>query len=111
MGLFEKERFEKMGKRLYVGNLPYAVNDERLLEIFSEVGTVSSAQVILDRNTGRSKGFGFVEMATEEDARLAIEKLNQQEVDGRNIVVNEARPNTGTRFRSGFRSRGFRSYR
>ncbi len=100
-----------MGKRLYVGNLPYAVNDERLLEIFSEVGTVSSAQVILDRNTGRSKGFGFVEMATEEEAQAAIEKLNQQEVDGRNIVVNEARPNTNNRSRSGFRSRGFRSYR
>ncbi len=100
-----------MGKRLYVGNLPYAVNDERLLEIFSEVGTVSSAQVILDRNTGRSKGFGFVEMATDEEAQAAIERLNQQEIDGRNIVVNEARPNTGGRSRTGFRSRGFRSYR
>ncbi len=98
-----------MGKRLYVGNLPYAVNDERLLEIFSEVGTVSSAQVILDRNTGRSKGFGFVEMATEQEAQEAVTRLNQQEVDGRKIVVNEARPNNR---RSGFsRSRGYRSYR
>ncbi len=100
-----------MGKRLYVGNLPYAVNDERLLEIFSEVGTVSSAQVILDRNTGRSKGFGFVEMSTEEEAQAAIEKLNQQEIDGRNIVVNEARPSTGRTRSFSDRSRGFRSYR
>ena len=98
-----------MGKRLYVGNLPYAVNDERLLEIFSEVGTVSSAQVILDRNTGRSKGFGFVEMASDEEAQAAVDKLNQQEIDGRKIVVNEARPNT--RRSGGFnRSRGYGSF-
>ncbi len=99
-----------MGKRLYVGNLPYAVNDERLLEIFSEVGTVSSAQVILDRNSGRSKGFGFVEMANDDEAQAAVDRLNQQEIDGRKIIVNEARPNT--RKSTGFnRSRGFRSFR
>ncbi len=99
-----------MGKRLYVGNLPYAVNDERLLEIFSEVGTVSSAQVILDRNSGRSKGFGFVEMANDDEAQAAVDRLNQQEIDGRKIIVNEARPNT--RKSAGFnRSRGFRSFR
>ncbi len=102
-----------MGKRLYVGNLPYAVNDERLLEIFSEVGPVSSAQVILDRMTGRSKGFGFVEMATEEDAQAAIERLNQQSIDGRNIVVNEARPTNNSDRRKTFSSggRSFRSQR
>ena len=83
-----------MEKKLFVGNLPYTVTDEQLAEIFVEAGFSSlvSAVVITDRNTGRSKGFGFVEMATEEDAAGAMEALNGKDIDGRALVVNEARP-------------------
>lgn len=81
-----------MATKLFVGGLPYAVTDDQLREIFAEVGTVESAKVIVDRETNRSKGFGFVEMSTEAEAKAAIEKLNNKEVDGRAITVNEARP-------------------
>ena len=83
-----------MGKKLYVGNLPYGVNDADLQQIFGEHGTVQSAQVIMDRDTGRSKGFGFVEMSSDAEAQTAITKLNGAEVEGRTLTVNEARPKT-----------------
>lgn len=81
-----------MAKKLYVGGLSYDTTEQTLKEAFSQAGTVESANVIVDRMTGRSKGFGFVEMATEEEARAAIEKLNGKEIDGRTVTVNEARP-------------------
>jgi RNA recognition motif-containing protein len=83
-----------VGKKLYVGNLPYSITDSRLEELFSQYGTVRSAQVIMDRETGRSKGFGFVEMENDQEAQAAIEGLNQQTIDGRPLTVNEARPKT-----------------
>jgi RNA recognition motif-containing protein len=81
-----------MGKKLYVGNLPYSVNDEALQSLFAQAGTVESANVISDFDSGRSKGFGFVEMSSDEEAAGAIEKFNDYEVDGRKLVVNEAKP-------------------
>ncbi|MFA6511663.1 MAG: RNA-binding protein [Patescibacteria group bacterium] len=83
-----------MAKKLYVGNLPYSADDATLGQFFAEAGTVESAQVVQDRMSGRSRGFGFVEMATEEEAQAAVEKLNGKEFDGRALVVNEARPQT-----------------
>lgn len=77
---------------LYVGNLPYSMNDQELNDLFSQVGEVQSARVMNDRETGRSRGFGFVEMKNEEEGHEAIEKLNGQDCDGRSLVVNEARP-------------------
>jgi RNA recognition motif-containing protein len=77
---------------LYVGNLAYSVGDETLSEVFSEFGTVASATVLSDRDTGRSRGFGFVEMGSDAEAQAAIEGLHDQDVDGRPIIVNEARP-------------------
>ncbi|WP_152050682.1 RNA recognition motif domain-containing protein [Tautonia marina] len=81
-----------MGKKLYVGNLTYSVNSSDLEQLFSQFGTVQSAQVIEDRETGRSKGFGFVEMDTEAEAQAAIDGLNDREHDGRRLTVNEAKP-------------------
>ncbi len=81
-----------MSKNLYVGNLPYSIDSNQLKDLFSEAGTVESANVITDKLSGRSKGFGFVEMGSEEDAQKAIETLNEKEVEDRNIKVNEARP-------------------
>ncbi|MFA5843075.1 MAG: RNA-binding protein [Candidatus Gracilibacteria bacterium] len=81
-----------MAKKLYVGGLPYRTTDEELKTTFAAAGTVESAVVITDRMTGRSKGFGFVEMATEEEAQAAIEMFNGKDLGGRNITVNEARP-------------------
>ncbi|HEV7504086.1 MAG TPA: RNA-binding protein [Thermoanaerobaculia bacterium] len=81
-----------MGRKLYVGNLAYGVKDSDLQDLFSAHGTVDTAQVIMDRDTGRSKGFGFVEMSSDQEARAAISALNGKEVDGRNLTVNEARP-------------------
>src|SRR5687767_4829676 len=81
-----------MGRRLYVGNLPYKATDEELTALFSTVGDVASARVMRDMATGRARGFGFVEMTTDEAAQKAIEKLHQHEMDGRAIVVNEAQP-------------------
>ena len=81
-----------MGKKLYVGNLAYSVTSESLEQMFLEFGTVVSAQVIQDRDTGRSKGFGFVEMTTDAEAAAAIAATNGMDVDGRALTVNEARP-------------------
>jgi RNA recognition motif-containing protein len=83
-----------MGKKLYVGNLPYTVGDSELQRLFEPHGAVQSAQVIMDRDTGRSKGFGFVEMGSDQEAQAAIAALNGSEVDGRSLTVNEARPKT-----------------
>jgi len=81
-----------MGNKLYVGNLAYSVRDEDLNDAFSQFGAVSSAKVMMDRETGRSKGFGFVEMGSDPEAQAAINGLNGQPIAGRAIVVNEARP-------------------
>jgi len=81
-----------MGKKLYVGNLSYGVTDSDLETMFAAHGTVQSAQVIMDRDTGRSKGFGFVEMGNDQEAQAAIAGLNGQDKDGRALTVNEARP-------------------
>lgn len=81
-----------MGKRLYVGNLPYNATDDQLKELFSGAGEVASANIIVDKMSGRSKGFGFVEMATDEEAAKAVEMFNGKDLGGRNITVNEARP-------------------
>ena len=80
-----------MGKRIFVGNLPFSATDQVLNDTFAQYGAVESAKVITDRATGRSKGFGFVEMATDAEAATAIEKLNGAEYEGRTITVNEAR--------------------
>jgi RNA recognition motif-containing protein len=81
-----------MGNKLYVGNLAYSIRDEDLQQAFAQFGTVSSAKVMMDRDTGRSKGFGFVEMGTDAEAQSAISGMNGQALDGRALVVNEARP-------------------
>jgi len=81
-----------VSKKLFVGSLPWAVNDEALKEAFAPYGNVISANVVTDRQTGRSRGFGFVEYENESEADAAIEALNGSELDGRNIVVNEAKP-------------------
>jgi RNA recognition motif-containing protein len=81
-----------VGKKLYVGNLTYRMNSSDLEQLFSQYGNVESAEVISDRDTGRSKGFGFVEMSTDSEAKAAIDALNDQEFDGRRLTVNEARP-------------------
>lgn len=81
-----------MGNKLYVGNLAYSVRDDSLHQAFSEFGTVTSAKVMMDRETGRSKGFGFVEMGSDPEAQAAINGMNGQPLEGRAIVVNEARP-------------------
>ena len=81
-----------MAKKLYVGNLPYSVSDSDLQAMFEPFGTVESAQVIVDRDTGRSKGFGFVEMSSPQEGQAAIEGLHDKDVGGRKLVVNEARP-------------------
>jgi len=81
-----------MGNKLYVGNLPYSVRDEDLQQSFSQFGSVSSAKVMMERDTGRSKGFGFVEMGSDAEAQAAINGMNGQSLGGRSVVVNEARP-------------------
>lgn len=90
-------------KKLYVGNLPYGVTDDQLRELVSKAGTVTSATVITDSYSGRSKGFGFVEMSTDEEAQKAIELFNGYSMDGRTLKVNEARPKEegGRRFGGG----------
>jgi RNA recognition motif-containing protein len=87
----QKRRFH-MGKKLYVGNLSYDVNNEALEGLFSNYGTVESATVIMDRTSGRSKGFGFVEMSTDEEAQAAMAALDGQDSGGRPLKVNEAKP-------------------
>ena len=81
-----------MGKKLYVGNLAYSIGDGELQRLFAAHGSVASAQVIMDRDTGRSKGFGFVEMGSDQEAQAAISAMNGAEVEGRALAVNEARP-------------------
>src|SRR5262245_11128307 len=83
-----------MGRKLHVGNLGYGVTDSDVAKMFEPHGTVESAQVIVDRDTGRSKGFGFVEMKTEQEAQAAIAALNGQDAGGRSLTVNEAKPRT-----------------
>ena len=83
-----------MGKKLFVGGLPWAMTDEDLGKMFVECGTVESATIIKDKMSGKSKGFGFVEMSTEEEATTAISTVNGKEVEGRNITVSEAKPMT-----------------
>ena len=109
-----------MGKKLYVGNLPFSVTQESLQQLFAQAGTVESATVITDRATGRSKGFGFVEMSSDQEATDAISKLNGTDFEGRAIAVSEARPQAprenrgfgggggggGGRGRGGFGGRG-----
>jgi cold-inducible RNA-binding protein len=81
-----------MGNKLYVGNLPYSVRDDDLQQAFSEFGSVNSAKVMMERDTGRSKGFGFVEMGSDAEAQAAINGMNGQSLGGRAVTVNEARP-------------------
>ncbi len=81
-----------MGNKLYVGNLPYSFRDSDMEQAFSQFGTVSSAKVMMERDTGRSKGFGFVEMGSAAEAQAAIQGMNGQQIGGRGLVVNEARP-------------------
>jgi RNA recognition motif-containing protein len=84
-----------MGKKIYVGNLAYGISSSDLQQMFEAYGVVQSAQVIMDRDTGRSKGFGFVEMNSDQEAQAAIAALNGKEMDGRTLTVNEARPKEG----------------
>ncbi len=95
-----------MGKKLYVGNLAYSVTDSDLQTMFAAHGTVTSAQVIMDRDTGRSKGFGFVEMGSDQEAQNAIKGLNGQQSDGRALTVNEAKPREDRGSGGGGRSGG-----
>lgn len=101
-----------MAKKLYVGNLPYDISEDQLRQIFAEVGEVTSAKIIMDRQTGQSKGFGFVEMATDDGAQAAIQRLNGNPIGNRKAIVNEARPqeNKGSGGGGGGwnRDRGFR---
>lgn len=96
-----------MGNKLYVGNLSYDVQDRDLQELFAQYGTVTSARVVTDRDSGRSKGFGFVEFGTDEEAQAAISALNGQEIGGRALTVNEARPKEEGGERRGGGGRGF----
>jgi RNA recognition motif-containing protein len=79
-------------RKLFVGSLPWAIDDQKLGELFSQAGNVTSAQIVKDRETGRSRGFGFVEMSTDEEAQNAVKNLNGMDIEGRKIVVNIARP-------------------
>lgn len=91
-----------MAKRLYVGNLPYEVTQDQLQKLFSEVGTVDEVNLITDRMTGRAKGFAFIDMGSEKEAKEAIKKFDGYELDGRKLVVNEARPREDRSNRGGF---------
>lgn len=91
-----------MAKKLYVGGLSYSTTEDALKELFSQAGIVESATIITDRMSGRSKGFGFVEMSSDKEAQKAIELFNGKELDGRNITVNEARPMEARPRREGF---------
>lgn len=98
-----------MGNKLYVGNLPYGVRDNDLEQAFGQFGAVASARVMMERDTGRSKGFGFVEMASEAEAQAAIQGMNGQPLGGRSLVVNEARPMEPRPPRTGGYGGSFRS--
>jgi len=91
-----------MGKKLYVGNLPYSATEQVLIDTFSQCGVVESAKIIVDRETGRSKGFGFVEMATDDEAAEAIKAFHGADYSGRSLTVNEARPQAPREERGGF---------
>ena len=95
-----------MAKKVYVGNLSYGMTDSDLQRMFEEFGTVESAQVIMDRESGRSKGFGFVEMGSQQEAEAAIKALNGKDMDGRALTVNEAKPREDRGGRSGGGGRG-----
>jgi cold-inducible RNA-binding protein len=95
-----------VAKKLYVGNLSYGTTDSDLQRMFEEFGTVQSAQVIMDRESGRSKGFGFVEMGSQQEAEAAIKALNGKDMDGRALTVNEAKPREDRGGRSGGGGRG-----
>ena len=99
-----------MGNKLYVGNLSYSVSEEKLQELFSRHGSVASARVITDKFSGRSKGFGFIEMASDEEAERATAALNGTEFEGRSIVVSEARPQEPRSPRGGGREPGQRRW-
>jgi RNA recognition motif-containing protein len=99
-----------MGKKLYVGNLSYTVDSNQLTDLFAQVGSVDSANVIMDRDTGRSKGFGFIEMSADAEAQAAITKFNGAELGGRAMSVSEAKPQAprdGGGSRGGFKSRQY----
>lgn len=97
-----------MGNRLYVGNLPYSTTDEELQQLFSQAGTVDSVRVMRDTATGRARGFAFVQMGTEAEAQKAIDEFHQYQLNGRPLVVNEARPKPdGVTGRSGGFGRGY----
>ncbi len=96
-----------MGKKLYVGNLPYSATDASITDLFSQHGTVASARIVMDRDSGRSKGFGFVEMSSDSEAEAAISGLNGFDVGGRQLNVNEARPQTERTGGGGGGGRGF----
>ena len=96
-----------MGKKLYVGNLAYSITDGDLQQMFEPHGSVQSAQVIMDRDTGRSKGFGFVEMGSDQEAQAAITALNGKDSNGRALTVNEAKPKTEGGRGGGGGSRGY----
>lgn len=98
-----------MSSKIYVGNLPYSVTNSILESNFAEFGGVSSAKVMMDHDTGRSKGFGFVEMASADVAQAAIKALNGMSVDGRSIVVNMARPREESRGSGGYGAAGFKA--
>ena len=95
-----------MGRRLYVGNLPYTTSEDQLTELFSRAGTVDSVRVMRDTATGRARGFAFVEMGTDEEAQRAISELHEHQLEGRALVVNEARPKPEGGFGGGGRGYG-----
>lgn len=97
-----------MATRLFIGGLPWATTSDELRDLFSQVGTVVNATVMTDKMTGRSRGFGFVEMSTEEEAKAAVEKFNEYEIAGRKIIVNEARPQAPREDRGGYGGGGGR---
>jgi RNA recognition motif-containing protein len=101
IAFFEYLEESFMGNKLYVGNLPYSFRDEDMQQAFSQFGNVSSAKVMMERDTGRSKGFGFVEMGSDAEAQAAIKGMNGQNMGGRDLVVNEARPMEARPPRSG----------
>ena len=92
----------KLGMNIYVGNLPYSTTPDELREVFAAFGEVAAARIVNDRETGRAKGFGFVEMPNDEEARKAIEALNGNDIGGRKAVVNEARPREPRQFQKRF---------
>jgi cold-inducible RNA-binding protein len=102
----KRERYIYMSMKLYVGNLAFQTNSQQLQELFAQAGTVESASVVEDRDTGRSRGFGFVEMSSKEEATAAIAQFNGKEFNGRNLNVNEAKPRENRGFGAGNRGGG-----